>query len=978
MLPDEMAPRRTPRFFENGQSSSSALPRASKAGTTQRAVPTPFGIWIKRRLFTPILLLALAGSLRAAVLVPDRFTFDSNSTNNVSYSGHWSKYQGPLYTGPAYTKSTTATGATATYRPLFNKPQKAKVLIYRFVEVLGQYPFAAYTGNDNQVQITVVHDGETNTLYMDSSVGQNGYWSAGVYDFSGGSNEWVSIQRISAETGNATKAGLVRFDVTLDTATTFQAAPAVPLGYTEQGAWQATSWVGYSDYAKPRLSTENQATATWNPGPLAPQTLRVACFIPALRDEALTVTNGGLAVVHFRNTRTDQPLVWNTTPNGALQFQIFHNGKVDTLSVDTAGVPPGWYTLGNWDFAGNTNEYVTCTRMNPDGAPAVVDSVSFDDIRYGGSLLRSVIVTPMPRHNVITADSRFLDSPSFQMKLDSAQVPPGYAEVGEWGGSSLAGATPWGIQRAANGGSHSSATWNPLITESGNYQISAACMAPPINKLNKASQVRSYQAVQGEKTTRVSVDVSPRAVPGKFSLFWTNIGGPQFFDAGNDAYLRLVPGQAWIRNDAVKFEKAVAGGAILKSILVNTLPVFLTPQFNDAADLPEATRLAIEFVASHQLMSATASGEFGSQQAATLGDYLIGTTRLLGLTGDPLKTALNKGWIDSWPSKDQARPTDEINRETALVIAQAVVRSSGKQINVLNPLDAVTHFHDANSVSDWAQPACGRALAEEWVSLDGNGCLRPQGSLTRADMALLLYNVAVKGIQAGPRTNDLWKLVFHDEFNGNSVNWNNWGFACYDGSSAIGARWPENAVVTNGLLHLYNYKENRQGHRYSAGALSTRAFAPTNGYCECRLRLAATYAQHTSWWARSGVKHGSYTNDFLEIDSPEAEYPNTVSQHLAYVPDFQWEKQTSFDLSHDFHLYAWEWDTNGVSFYLDGEVTGRKTWASSTNYPHYFPLNLGLPLIITGSQLGPGPLNFERMDGSVVDVDWVRVYQKAP
>ena len=933
--------------------------------------------YFKRRLFTAALILTLAGSVRAAVLVPDRFTFDSTSTKHVSYSGPWTKYQGPLYTGAPYTKSTTATGATATYRPLFNQPQKANVLIYRFVEVVGQYPFAGYTGNDSQVQITVVHGDETNTVYMDSSAGQNGYWSAGVYDFSGGSNERVSIKRISTESGNATKAGLVRFDLTLDTATAFQAAPEVPLGYNEQGAWKTTSWVGYSDYAKPRLSTESQATATWNPGPLAAQTMRVACFIPAQRDEVITVTNGGLAVVHFRNTRTDQPLIWNITPMGALKFQIFHKGKVDTLSVDTDGVPPGWYTLGNWDFAGNTNEYVTCTRMNPDGAPAVVDSVSFDDIRYGGSLVRSVIVTPMPRHAVITVDSRFLAPRSFQAKLDSAAVPPGYAEVGQWGGSSLAGATPWGIQRASYSGRLSSATWNPLITEPGNYQISAACMVPPINELNKASQIRKYQVVQGRKNARLSVDVSPLAVPGKFSLFWTTLGGPQLFDAGNDAYLQLGTGQAWIRNDAVKFEKAVAGGAILKSILVSTLPVFPTPQFNDAADLPEATRLAIEFVVSHQLLRATASGEFGSGQGATLGDYLAGTTRLLGLTGDPLQTARDKGWLDSWRGRDLAGPNHEINRETALVIAQAAVRSSGKQINVLNPLEAVTHFPDANTVSDWARPACGWALAEEWVSLDELGRLRPQALLTRAEVALLLHNMAAKGIQAGPRTNDTWKLVFHDEFNGNSVNWNNWGFACYDVASATGARWPENAVVTNGLLHLYNYKENRGGHRYSAGALSTRAFAPTNGYCECRLRLAATYAQHTSWWARTGVKHGSYTNDFLEIDSPEAEYPNTVSQHLAYVPDFQWDRQTPFDLSHDFHLYAWEWDTNGVAFYLDGEVTGRKTWASSTNYPHYFPLNIGLPLIITGSQLGSGPLNIERMDGSEVDVDWVRVYQKA-
>ncbi len=918
-------------------------------------------------------LLFVVGEVRARVMVQDRYTFESTSTANVTFSGTWSNYQGPMYTGTPYTKSTTSTGATATYRPNFTRPQTANVLIYRFVEQPGQYPLVPYTGNDTNVEVRIIHAGKTNTVYLDSSAGQTGYWSAGVHDFQGGTNESVTIKRVSTGAGNATKAGLVRFEAILDTATVTQPSPDIPVGYSESGSWQATDWTGYSDYATPRRTAVRGAMARWNPGPLAARTLRVAFFVPDPTNAEISVMNGAYTNVLFRNTRTDQPIAWNTTTNGALRFQIHHNGKIDTVYCDTTNAPPGWYTLGSWDFAGTNAEYVSCARMEADGVGpgTVVDSVSFDDLRFNGSLLRSVIVTPLTNPGVITSDPRFLDETAFKTKLAVTPTPAGYSETGTWNLSSLKGATPWGRERYCNGDGHT-ATWNPLITEPGTYQVMAACMY----RAGEHSP-RNFHVVCSATTNASPVDLTPYERPGAFSLFWAGVGPARSFTGTNDEYCRILAAGNITRNDAVKFEKAVAGGALLKSILVSTFAVFPVPQFVDAAHVPEETLLAVEFVVKTNLMSGTSPTSFSPDAPATLGDYLQGVTGLLGLGGDPLTTAKTNGLLNNWPGISQSASTNLISRETALVIAQDAVRFSGKQFNITNLAAAVTNFADYSTVSSWARQACGQALGWEIASLDSTGRLGPQTNLSRADVALLLYNVAVKCLQAGPRTEGRWTLAFTDEFKGTQVNWNTWGFNNWDGANgAIGGRWPENAGVTNGLLILRNLKENRRGFPYSTAGLITRTYTPTNGYCECRLRLAKAGAQHTSWWGRKGVS-GPYTNQFLEIDSPEAEYPNSVAQHLAGVPDFQWHQSTAFDISHDFHLYAWEWDTNGVAFFLDGVLTGEKTWASGNNYPYYFPLNVGLQLYITGGIFSwAGTVNFEFMEGSEVKVDWTRVYQK--
>ena len=81
--------------------------------------------------------------------------------------------------------------------------------------------------------------------------------------------------------------------------------------------------------------------------------------------------------------------------------------------------------------------------------------------------------------------------------------------------------------------------------------------------------------------------------------------------------------------------------------------------------------------------------------------------------------------------KVYAEPSTSITREAAMTILARTANASSDS-------DALEEFPDESKVSDWARPAL-TAMVEQGVINGIGGKLQPQGMVTRAQVAKMLF-----------------------------------------------------------------------------------------------------------------------------------------------------------------------------------------------------------------------------------------------
>lgn len=233
----------------------------------------------------------------------------------------------------------------------------------------------------------------------------------------------------------------------------------------------------------------------------------------------------------------------------------------------------------------------------------------------------------------------------------------------------------------------------------------------------------------------------------------------------------------------------------------------------------------------------------------------------------------------------------------------------------------------------------------------------------------VLAKAAPTAIRTGPPEPEKWELTFSDDFNGDRLDTNVWRSARGESWGALqSARFPENAVVTNGLLRLVTRKENRGGKQWTSAMISTRAFRQKYGYWESRYRYAAATGLNQAFWMNPFPKDKSQG---FEIDVNEGHFANEVNATLHQTGLESKSKRylAKYDLAADFHVYAAEWNEKEVVYYFDGEVIHRVPNAKA---------HLDAPVIFATAVLPwAGPIS-DKLDGKSMDVDWVRVYRRKP
>jgi beta-glucanase (GH16 family) len=233
-----------------------------------------------------------------------------------------------------------------------------------------------------------------------------------------------------------------------------------------------------------------------------------------------------------------------------------------------------------------------------------------------------------------------------------------------------------------------------------------------------------------------------------------------------------------------------------------------------------------------------------------------------------------------------------------------------------------------------------------------------------------------------------WKLVWHDEFDGTSIDRTNWTFDL--GAGGWGNNEiqyytdrPENARVENGLLIIEARHEQYRRSDYTSARLKTQGLHSFQyGRIEARLKVPGGAGTWPAFWMLGADFGPTPWPDCGEIDIMEfiGKEPTLILGTL-HGPGYSGElartesNPQTYDIADAFHTYAVEWQPDQVSWFYDNvkyfTVTrsdlGGHRWVF--DHPFFIILNLAL-----GGEFG-GPIDAETAFPLQLQVDYVRVFQ---
>ena len=246
-----------------------------------------------------------------------------------------------------------------------------------------------------------------------------------------------------------------------------------------------------------------------------------------------------------------------------------------------------------------------------------------------------------------------------------------------------------------------------------------------------------------------------------------------------------------------------------------------------------------------------------------------------------------------------------------------------------------------------------------------------------------------------------YELVWHDEFDGDSINRENWtfdtggyGFGNGEAQYYTDAR-PENARVENGLLVIEARFEKYENQYYTSAKLWTRDLQEFQyGRIEARTKVPKGAGLWPAFWMLGADfefevdENNVFTNNWPqsgEIDIMEylGREPKLI-MGTAHGPGYsgalgqgRWNPQ-EFEIADEFHTYAIEWNYEGITWFFDGEpyftlnreAVGNREWV----FDHEFFLILNLAV---GGNFA-GTIALDTQFPANYYVDYVRVYQEIP
>lgn len=243
-----------------------------------------------------------------------------------------------------------------------------------------------------------------------------------------------------------------------------------------------------------------------------------------------------------------------------------------------------------------------------------------------------------------------------------------------------------------------------------------------------------------------------------------------------------------------------------------------------------------------------------------------------------------------------------------------------------------------------------------------------------------------------------WRLIFHDEFDGHTLDTSKWTTCYFDfkvgkqncdhDNGELELYQPDNIAVSQGILTLRAEKKrvtaaNGKTYFYTSGMISTgpsfssaydTRFSFTYGYMEMRARIPVGQGLWPAFWSMPTDLSWPPEIDIFEIlgKAPHVvqmhyHYPGSTTKGSGIGAGGSW---TGPDFSAGWHIYALDWEPDAITWYIDGIARATYTGASHiTSKPMYLLANLAVGGDWPGNPTASTPFP------ALYQIDYVRVWQ---
>ncbi|HWB91447.1 MAG TPA: family 16 glycosylhydrolase [Puia sp.] len=268
------------------------------------------------------------------------------------------------------------------------------------------------------------------------------------------------------------------------------------------------------------------------------------------------------------------------------------------------------------------------------------------------------------------------------------------------------------------------------------------------------------------------------------------------------------------------------------------------------------------------------------------------------------------------------------------------------------------------------------------------GASRGTGTIVNTDLPYLPTDTTG---YSTPASYPGYHLAWSDEFNGNSLNTNDWNYE--QGGTGWGNQELENytnrtqnVFVSAGHLVIEARQESYGGNSYTSGRITTQGKRPiTYGRIDIRAKLPVSKGMWPAlWMLGSDISTvpwpGCGETDIMELVG-SAPSRVTGSLHWQQSGGAEGTYNNNYDLasgdfSQQFHVFSLIWKQDSVQFLVDDHVyvSGSKANVSSGVYPFNSPFFFIFNVAVGGNW--PGPPDNTTVFPQRMFVDYVRVFQQ--